>query len=56
MHRPVAIAPTAREPVVGQQPILLEYRPCYTTELARPHEVRPRITGWAHARGRRTWA
>ena len=40
--------------IVGPRPLLMEYLPLYTDELARRHDVLPGITGWAMVNGRRT--
>jgi lipopolysaccharide/colanic/teichoic acid biosynthesis glycosyltransferase len=53
MHRSVATAQTAREPVVGRRLLRLEYLLRNDTEQARRHEIRLGITGSAQVHGRR---
>lgn len=38
--------------LVGPRALLMEYRPLYSPEQARRHDVKPGITGWAQVNGR----
>ena len=38
--------------LIGPRPLLVQYRPLYSKEQARRHEVRPGISGWAQCHGR----
>lgn len=37
---------------IGPRPLLVQYLPLYNKELARRHEVRPGMSGWAQCHGR----
>ena len=38
--------------LIGPRPLLVQYRPLYSKEQARRHDVRPGISGWAQCHGR----
>lgn len=43
--------------LIGPRPLYVRYKPYYTEEEQRRHEVRPGISGWAQCHGRKsiTW-